>query len=882
MRIALPSLLICLILSRACASAGSGRGLWLLPRKDCGNTARCDVPGKMRTAPVELWSYGSAPDVYSSLRPVSVGGQRAFLAHVRTGVRLIRPDGGIIWNRPAVGVSAVMDVVEQGALVMLGAKGFALLNLATGKTLWTWYVSPDAYLGGCRVIREGSSTRLVVFPQNSMQGCCFEFQPDAKPPKLLWRQDYTGHYWQNFGPFFVFADMDNDGTREIVLIGKPGYAGVIDLDTGAVKMEARYDVTGGDHIGRPYGLIVAEDVDGDGWRDIVVVSCQVEEYVSVIRNNRGKSLSPVWSRFVGLDFPTEAVALRPSVTSLADVNGDGVKELVVGLFNEHGDGRWHTIIFDTMKGYDARIADLPDRYPWGCYDLNGDRRPEIITSIEKDKSAPNPTGLQAVDGKTLKDIAALDGAAPVFLSTHLPDGTDFRAVRRTPVYVTLPGTARGLLVAKDGQESVWRVREGEAVVQPFRMSPHSRMVFNSEGTGIVRQTDLKIGGGKAAGIAASGPLVAEAGGRRELILSQSDGTIIGGAPDFSKPGAFSSSWQVKGATPSVWIGPDGRRVVCAMDPSDEAVVLYDPSAGHPEPYRRIETPLPITRGYNTRSAAELMPFGERELRVYVGLHSGVHAMAGALYDESGARVWMDNENGPYPRIPAAGDLKGDGACEVVVDNHGKHLIYDAKGVGKLIAQGWGDGVPGRSDGAKYAVPIIGPFGPGGATRTVMSGGLDALETLDPLGARLAKGDFESTYVFQWCGPAVARMRGGEEWDIGMVNGEGVFYCYDVNTCRVRWTLDLGVKATSPINVCGGDVDGDGKDNFIVSLPDGRLLALDEKDGKGRVLWKTEFDAAVSDAIMADVDGDGAAEIIVELNDGRVKIMGSRRGKGQGE
>ncbi|MEI8045479.1 MAG: hypothetical protein WCL11_28985, partial [Verrucomicrobiota bacterium] len=62
------------------------------------------------------------------------------------------------------------------------------------------------------------------------------------------------------------------------------------------------------------------------------------------------------------------------------------------------------------------------------------------------------------------------------------------------------------------------------------------------------------------------------------------------------------------------------------------------------------------------------------------------------------------------------------------------------------------------------------------------------------------------------------------------------------------------------------------DNFLVGLPNGDLLALDEQNGAGVVLWKVSFDAGVREAILADVDGDGRLEIIVETDDGRVRVL----------
>lgn len=864
-------------LAFAALAPSSAGGLWLLGRKDSCNTARADVAADMKRAPREVWSYGFAPDTYSYVRPVSVGGKPAYFAQVRNGLRLVRPNGTKIWQRPTMGVGAVVDVIDRAdgkpaALVSIGPGVLCLVDVTTGKSLWSWTLPAGSFLGGYQVVKDHGRTLLVVFPQNSMVGFCFDI---SAKPKLLWEQRYEGRYWQGYGPYFVIADMDNDGTPEIVLIGKPGYAGVIDINTGEVKFDLSYDIPGEDKAGRPYGLIRAADVDGDGYRDIVVVSCQVEEYISVLRNNAGKNLSVAWARFVSRDYPVENIKLRPNTTSVADVNGDGKKELVLGLFNETGDGRWHTLVFDTMKGYNARLADLPDRYFWACQDLNGDGRPEIVTSIEKTGAVSAPAGLQAVDGRTGKDIAAVDGITTAMVGTKPPLDTTYRANVTTLPYLTAPNGSKGLLVGKGGQEYLWRIANGKSLLDQLKIGPISRTVISSEGSGKVGRTDLAIGTApKTLPPSAFGPLVAQADGKRELILSLSDGTVIGGTPDLRHPGSFAQSWKIPGAMPSVWIGPKGERLVCTIGPGPDEVAVYRPTAGKAsvKPVCSFRTPVPVSRVPVSRSAEGLLPFGKKEMKLFVGLRPGVHAIAGATYDLAGKQLWYDKENGPYPRIAAAADLNGDGNDELVIDNHGRHSIYDSLGHARTVAVGWGSEVPGRADGAKYAVPIVGPFGPNGALRIIMSGGLDALETLDASGNRVGKCNSASVYEFQWCGAAVAKIRGTGDWDVGTANVDGIFYCSDANTCQTRWTLSLGTKATTAFNISSGDVDGDGRDNFLVGLPNGELLALDEKNGKGFVLWKVTFDAGVKEAVMTDVDADGKAEVIVDLDDGRVKVL----------
>ncbi|MBP6965307.1 MAG: VCBS repeat-containing protein [Armatimonadetes bacterium] len=846
-------------------------GTWLLPRKDCRNTARADVAGNMRTAPKEIWSYGSPPVGRSYLRPVTVRGKRLYFAQVRRGVRLMRADGTAVWNRPTLGVSSVAAVFDLGsggkpvALLAVGTDTLVLMEVASGRILWKWKTPPGAYLGGYGLLHQGTGARLVIFPQNSMLGCCYEILSSEATPRLLWSEDYAGRYWQNYGPYFVFADMDNDGLKDIVLAGKPGYMGVIDMNTGDVKFDLQYEVAGGDHSGRPYGLLHAADIDGDGFRDAVMVSCQVEHYISVLRNNGGKSFSLAWSQFVANDLPLGDKELRPNITSLADVNGDGRKELVIGAFNIDGDNRWHTIVFNAMDG--TRLADLFGRYFWGCYDLDGDARPEIITGAEKERLLTPAAAIQAVDGRALRDIGEIRGAGLVFMDGALPDDTAFHARRDTPLYL------KGLVVNRSGNEYTWHIVGGSSQLEPFKVGPAAREVLLSEGT--LERVDLRPE--KPAGPSATWPLVSVAEGRRELVMSLSDGRVIGGEPDLSRSGRLTNEWTVRGTSPSIWIGPDGRRLVCAFGEEDNRVAVYRPSPGEcgPEPVAVIETPLPTEKPYSTRSTAELMPFGTAAMGLFVGLRPGVHNIGCAAYDESGGLLWSDELNGPYPRVAAAADIDGDGGEEVFVDNHGKHIIYDEAGNGRVIAHGWNVTIPGRGDGAKYALPIIGPFGPQNAGRIVLGPGLDCLEVLDYTGARLARQDYASIYEFEWCGSSVARIR-SDGWDVGMANKDGIFHCADVDTCRTRWKLDLRCPATAPINTSTGDVDGDGRDNFLVALPNGKLVALDEKNGRGVVMWKVAFDAGVDEAFLADVDGDGNGEIVVQLEDGRVKILAARR------
>jgi hypothetical protein len=93
----------------------------------------------------------------------------------------------------------------------------------------------------------------------------------------------------------------------------------------------------------------------------------------------------------------------------------------------------------------------------------------------------------------------------------------------------------------------------------------------------------------------------------------------------------------------------------------------------------------------------------------------------------------------------------------------------------------------------------------------------------------------------------------------------------------RWAIDLGC-APDATAIVAADIDGDGSDEFIAGLPDGRLVCLGESaSGRGVERWSVVFDAAVGNPIVVDLDGDGHAELVVATADGDVFGSGSSRG-----
>ena len=361
-------------------------GLWLLPRMDSTNMARSDITGTMSSEPEEVWCMTTGGSV-GYTRPVTIKEKDdAALVLVGSNLELRSWDGRTFWRFTRENVRRIMHVGDfnndgrEEVMALCSSRTAKLYDLVTGRTLWSWDAPSSSVIARSQYYRTQSGIRFITFPIYSVQGFCFDFSDNIEKPELLWGKDFTGNYTTGYGPGVILKDMDGDGQSDIVLSAKyveqkeekTSYHAVLDIDSGDIKFDiyTQPDSSAPVILGRPYGLLQVVDLDNDRLPDIVMVSCQVEEYIQLLKNN-GSRFEKKWGKFIEKDWPEDDRELRPQVTSLSDITGDGTIEMVLGLWDN---GAWSTVVIDPLTGFEAQRATLPGYYFWGCDDVTGEGR----------------------------------------------------------------------------------------------------------------------------------------------------------------------------------------------------------------------------------------------------------------------------------------------------------------------------------------------------------------------------------------------------------------------------------------------------------------------------------------------------------------------------
>jgi len=192
----------------------------------------------------------------------------------------------------------------------------------------------------------------------------------------------------------VIAELATDGTRQIVAVGYPNMSTYPDVGKEIIQM---VDHQGHAVTGWPKPMstdpnfplydktVAVGDLDSDGINEIVFTSSDGKAHI--FREN-GSELA---------QWPIAATVASSESPILADVNGDGKPEIIVGY--SIASGSYAINIYDkdgiSLSGW-PWIKSGGKRTPTVIADLDGDGLPEIVTGTSEDVS-----GIGTVDYLTV-------------------------------------------------------------------------------------------------------------------------------------------------------------------------------------------------------------------------------------------------------------------------------------------------------------------------------------------------------------------------------------------------------------------------------------------------------------------------------------------------
>ncbi|HSN16780.1 MAG TPA: FG-GAP-like repeat-containing protein [Gammaproteobacteria bacterium] len=190
----------------------------------------------------------------------------------------------------------------------------------------------------------------------------------------------------------VMADLNHDGAKDLVEIGADGTVAVLLNDgSGTFKPPAEYYVTSS-NVGTTAfpdpRAVVAADVNGDGIPDLIVVNSAANSVSVLIGRGDGTFIAQTATQAVaGIGTPAPSYPVGQGATSaaVADLNGDGKPDIVTADFRDN------TVSVLLNKGngtFAARSTVLVGNGPdfVTIADLNKDGKPDVIVSDSSDDS----------------------------------------------------------------------------------------------------------------------------------------------------------------------------------------------------------------------------------------------------------------------------------------------------------------------------------------------------------------------------------------------------------------------------------------------------------------------------------------------------------------
>ncbi len=740
-------------------------------------------------------------------------------------------------------------------------------------------------------------------------GRMYAYNEGKDKPRLVWQ---TERVKDMYSPVIAIADTDLDGQNEIILLTHYHLA-IYDALTGKAKDSVEWNV------GRNYGQLDVIDVDHDGRLDFVVQADAPPHLEYIQSSPDGAKL--VWSHKylkneADVAVPTD-FSLNMLPNAVRDLDGDGRIELAVNIRHFKDDKRWHVVIFDVLTG--EVKSDLVDRYLWAVADIDSDGNFEFFLSEATGKTVERNSLLSVVsyNGKDFiprwqsespgsfcmkqyfyPDTANSAGSrGPVHHSAIIVgdvdnDGSDefFVSIGQSLLAVGVKSfnepleTKFSLTSPSDKSPKVIAVSDSQALVELYAESG----MININGASAKLESHYQAKGYRTT------PSVADIDGDgfNEIVVEDAGGFINVIDPPKDKNANPTVRWKFKAFAQPVWVtwktthapvpvidlDNDGKKEIICSDSGDEQYTTIYALRSDGSVFWKSELPDISSRLTETFRVGK---FREEGWDVIVTIMQTTQPEMLCLDGRTGKvrwhkKSWIDDNNRPwpYPNCFVCYDSDGDGFHEILgsyayiyyhLDGNTGESIRKPIHVVEKVFNRW----------QSYFYPIPADFNGDGKDEFLLASSSFAMG-----GLTVITKDFK----ILWELPLPNTVGASGLQGIGDFDGDGIpeiaFYhldgriaCYNGKTGEVQWEIK-GLSHGGGGHFVSGDIDSDGRDEFLFSLGSNEIIALDN-DAKDHILWKAPLPSTPDTPILADIDNDGFAEIIVCTSDGYLNVLDSK-------
>ena len=834
----------------------------------------------------------------------------------RTTVRGRLTHPKIAWKH-FVGVNEAVFAAEQSdtdAVVALPVGDLADTSNEAGDVRWGLRPPVGLLQGRTQPIRSGGFHAYadVLTDPHGLEK--LEVYRTGTAACLAWRGDGWRKVWEtermDFGNTVqalpIVGDFDADGRMELAFLPW-WHLVIVDAATGKIEDRCRFTK------GRNYGYFGVHDLDGDGNREFVV-QADFAKHVDVLGYRDGK-LRLLWQRDIELDISNPQSVLRVNPDTVADVDGDGQRDVLINLCNGSNDGRWHVSVHDGMTG--EANADLPDEHLQGVVDVDGDGAVELLTARTTGLHVPafgpiRVWGFKGGQQTVLWECA--DSGWEMWdmpMPLHVNSGATFAS--RTVLARARANGAVAVLrrrASDDAEQIVLSVatwsdggfRIGTTVrgrrLEGLAVDAQAGLLFRgittpgTRGKLTVRRGRVRALSSRRLGVSPATAVVARPADRsRPTIVAQGYGEELVALHPLAKNERATEVWRIAGRGQSTnWpsaLGPvvadlrgdGGRQVIYATAaPSGYARLVAWDLAGR-EVWHHDFPRIPGTPPVWNSGAIVLWQTGQftdqRRQDVLVTIRrSMMHSEETVLLSgRDGREVWrrVRQDTSMHSRgvggTPfAIADYDGDGLDDVASFYPSLFYVLKGKTGENLILMNacwkdvptkpvyWGRAVAGKFENNGRA----GVFMAGGAMTGLVraDGTLVWFDAVDKTSGEFAYGDVDGD---------------GKMEAVGFGYEDGV-RCYDAATGRIRWRLSARPSGAQA-GTASGDINGDGRNECLLAV--GKTLCCygTVDDGaQGVLLWKVELPAVVGPPSIVDLRGDGNVSILLVGQDGWVYCL----------